>query len=364
MALVGNISGSNGQSRNAVTGSLVIADLSVNFPAIASDAVLFVSGNINGTSKTVIGGDLVSSGSILVKDSAGVTNITLAPVGNITGSNALLTGDLAVNGGDIATTSAVLNISAGANGLAFLNGTSPFVLVQSSSYNSMPGVVASANVGKIFAAAGKDLLIGPDNAKSVFITGSSVVVNADTNGFQVQKDGTELLRIVSGSGNNFLNINSGPNMLTANMFTSNIVNMSFGSATSTASFGGDLGISGRTGLAGVTERMSHFQGGNTFICNMINQSIFYVSSPSGGVTANFTNVPTTTNRIHTPTVILSQSGTPQIVSTVQIDGGATTILWSNGVTPTGTANKIEAFGFSLIRSGSVWTVLGQMSTYG
>ena len=345
MALVGNISGSNGQSRNAVTGSLVIANVNVNFPVIASDTILFVSGNINGTSKAVIGGDLFISGST-------------------TGSNMQLSGDLAVNGGDITTTGAVLNISAGANGLAFLNGTSPFVLAQSSSYNSMPGVVASANVGKIFAAAGKDLLIGPDNAKSVFITGSSVVVNADTNGFQVQKDGTELLRIVSGSGNNFLNINSGPNMLTANMFTSNIVNMSFGSATSTASFGGDLGVNGRTGLAGVSERMSHFQGGNTFICNMINQSIFYVSSPSGGVTANFTNVPTTTNRVYTPTVILSQSGTPQIVTTVQIDGGSSSISWANGVTPVGGANKQNVFGFSLIRSGSVWTVLGQMSTYG
>jgi hypothetical protein len=34
------------------------------------------------------------------------------------------------------------------------------------------------------------------------------------------------------------------------------------------------------------------------------------------------------------------------------------------VTPTGTARKQDVFGFSLIRSGSTWKVLGQMSTYG
>lgn len=364
MALVGNISGSNGQSRNAVTGSLVIADLSVNFPAIASDAVLFVSGNINGTSKTVIGGDLVSSGSILVKDSAGVANITLAPVGNITGSNALLTGDLAVNGGDIATTSAVLNISAGATGLAFLNGTSPFLLVQSSSYNSMPGVTASTNVGKLFAASGKDLLLGPGESKAVFITGSFVNVNAASDGFQIQRDGTELLRIISGSGNGLLSVVAGPNMLTASVLTTNVRTISFGSSTSTGSFGGDFAVSGRTGLGGVAEVMSHFQGGNTIICDMIGQSIFYLNSPSNDVTANFTNVPTGNNRVHTPTVILSQSSTPRIVSVVQVDGVNQTINWANNVTPAGNLGKQDVFGFSLIRSGSAWKVLGQMSTYG
>jgi uncharacterized protein YijF (DUF1287 family) len=93
-------------------------------------------------------------------------------------------------------------------------------------------------------------------------------------------------------------------------------------------------------------------------------SIFYANGPTGDVTANFTNVPTTNNRIITPTVILSQSATARIVSAVQIDTAAQTINWANGVTPTGTAGKQDVFGFSLIRSGSTWKVLGQMSTYG
>jgi len=141
---------------------------------------------------------------------------------------------------------------------------------------------------------------------------------------------------------------------------------SLSSATSTGSFSGDLGVAGRTTLGGVTERMSHTQGGSTLTCDMIGQSIFYLNKPAGNVTANFTNVPTTNNRIITPTVILSQSSpTAYIVSTVQVDGASQTpINWANGTTPTGTAGKQDVFGFSLIRSGSAWKVLGQMSTYG
>lgn len=140
--------------------------------------------------------------------------------------------------------------------------------------------------------------------------------------------------------------------------------LNFGSNISTGSFFGDLGVAGRIGIGGVTERLSHIQGGSTLVCDMIGQSIFYHNAPSGAVTANFTNVPTINNRVHTPTVILSQSATPRIVSTVQIDGVGQTINWANNVTPTGNANKQDVFGFSLIRSGSAWKVLGQMSTFG
>jgi hypothetical protein len=210
MALIGTISGSNGTSNTAVTGTLVIANTASSFPTITSDAVLFVSGSVGGTSKSVFGGDLVVSG-------------------NIDGKR----------------------------------------------------------------------------------------------GF------------------------------------------SLSSATSTGSFSGDLAVAGRTTLAGVTERMTHTQGGSTLTCDMTGSSIFYLNKPAGAVTANFTNVPTTNNRIHTPTVILSQSSPAYIVSTVQIDGvSQTPINWANGTTPTGNANKQDVFGFSLIRSGSAWKVLGQMSTYG
>jgi hypothetical protein len=64
MPLIGTISGSNGSSNTAISGTLVIANTSTEFPTIASDAVLFVSGTIGGASKAVVGGDLVVSGTV------------------------------------------------------------------------------------------------------------------------------------------------------------------------------------------------------------------------------------------------------------------------------------------------------------
>lgn len=183
MALVGTISGSNGTSNTAVTGTLVIANVNTGFPTITTDAVLFVSGNINGTGKTVVGGDL-------------------------------------------------------------------------------------------------------------FVTGNSI-----------------------------------------------------------------LGLT--------SERFSNFNStGGTLPFNLSSQSIFYVNNPTSDVTANFTNVPTTALRILKPTVILSQSSTPRIVSGVQIDGNSQTINWQGGITPTGVASKQNVFDFTLIRSGSAWKVLGNMFSFG
>ena len=129
--------------------------------------------------------------------------------------------------------------------------------------------------------------------------------------------------------------------------------------------GGDLVISGSTSLGTTVERILTSTGGTgTVSFDTTFNSIFYVNGPSGDITANFTNVPTANNRVLTPTVILSQSATARIVRAVQIDTVAQTINWANGTTPTGTAGKQDVFGFSLIRSGSAWKVLGQMSTYG
>lgn len=66
VALIGTISGSNGTSNTAVSGTLVIADRAgALFPVIPSDAVLFVSGAIGGGSRAVFGGDVFVSGSFV-----------------------------------------------------------------------------------------------------------------------------------------------------------------------------------------------------------------------------------------------------------------------------------------------------------
>ena len=93
-------------------------------------------------------------------------------------------------------------------------------------------------------------------------------------------------------------------------------------------------------------------------------SVFYHSSISNNFTANITNVPTTNDRAIGVTLVLAQGVTPYMSTALQIDGSAQTIKWVNNSTPTGTASKVDIVGFSLIRTGSAWTVLGQYSTYG
>jgi hypothetical protein len=93
-------------------------------------------------------------------------------------------------------------------------------------------------------------------------------------------------------------------------------------------------------------------------------AVFYHSSISANFTANFTNVPTTNDRTIVVSLILAQGVTARIPSAVQIAGSAQTIKWQDNTVPTGNASKVDIVSFSLIRTGSAWTVLGGLSTYG
>ena len=161
---------------------------------------------------------------------------------------------------------------------------------------------------------------------------------------------------------------------TVNLFNTTATTINFGAAARTLNIGGSLStgsvagsleVTGNSVFSTVIEPLlnSNNPGGVTTF-SLTNQSIFYVNGASSNITANFTNAQTTNNRIISTTVILSQSATARIVSAVQIDGVASTINWANNVTPTGNSGKQDIFGFSLIRSGSAWKTLGQMTTYG
>ena len=270
------------------------------------------------------------SGSNGIISSAGVISGSsdLQMGGNITGSNVILKGDLAVNGGDITTTAGTFNIS------------------------------STANITNLY---GSSLLLGATG--NVNLSGSATVVNAGSSGLSFQRDGSTYATLTGDATS--ISVGATPSRTTANFFVGNVTTLSVGSAITTSSFNGDAVIGGKTTLSTVIEKISAVASSTgTVSFDMTNQGIFYVNNPAGDITANFTNVPTSNNRIITPTIILSQSATPRMVSAVQIDTVAQTINWANGTTPSATANKQDVFGFSLIRSGSAWKVLGQLSTYG
>jgi len=133
----------------------------------------------------------------------------------------------------------------------------------------------------------------------------------------------------------------------------------------TLNIGSDLSISGLTTLTYTSEKLTtKTSATGTVTHDLSTGSIFYHSSISNNFTANITNVPTTNDRAIGVTLVLAQGVTPYMSTALQIDGSAQTIKWVNNITPTGTASKVDIVGFSLIRTGSAGTGLGQYSTYG
>ena len=88
--------------------------------------------------------------------------------------------------------------------------------------------------------------------------------------------------------------------------------------------------------------------------------VHYLTAPAGDITANFTNLNLTAEYATNLTVIINQGATPYEVTAVQIGGAAQTINWQGGSAPTGNANGIDSFSFTILNDGGSYVVLGQM----
>lgn len=127
----------------------------------------------------------------------------------------------------------------------------------------------------------------------------------------------------------------------------------------------NLALSGTTTLQQTTEVLNTKTGATGVVAHDYSTgAVFYHSSVAANFTANFTNVPTTNDRTISVVLILSQGGTAYLPTAVQIDGAAQTIEWQGASSPSGNANQTDLVSFTLIRTGSAWTVLGSLTTYG
>jgi len=306
----------------------------------------------------VNGGDITSTAGTF--NIAGLTNVT-----NLYGSNLLLGATSNVN---LSGSSIIAN--AGAGGLSFQRDGSTYATLTGDTTSVSIGTTPSRITANFFngnvttlnmAGAGTSINIGAGSGRtSIF---NDLVIG--TGNILVTNDATPITLISSGNILAKLDINNNgtghqfqvQDYLGTNQFTVG--------ENGAAEVSGSLLVSGTTNMGPVTERLINNNGSTGIVTfDLTLQGIFYVNAPAADITANFTTTPTTNLRVVTPTVILSQSSTARIVSGCQIDGAWQTINWANGTTPTGTAGKQDVFGFSLIRSGSAWKVLGQMSTYG
>jgi len=112
---------------------------------------------------------------------------------------------------------------------------------------------------------------------------------------------------------------------------------------------------------GVEEAFDTLTGSTgTVTHNCDNGHVFYHTGASGDITANFTNLGLTAEYGTNVTVIINQGATPYEVTAVQIGGVVQTINWQGGSAPTGNANGIDSFSFTILNDGGTYVVLGQM----
>jgi hypothetical protein len=439
MALIGTISGSNGTTTSAVTGSLIISDSPPGgFPALPSGVRLFVNGEISGSSDLRVTGNITGSNMLLtsgfivtgsgiiesntstsalrvtqqgsgnaitVEDSAnpdaspfvvaadGKVGVgTTSPSANlfVSGTDPLIPA-LVVKGHDVTVNTLSVTSSAGAStaigfvnidqgnysnkyGLTITNigaGTAGLKLAANTTggsfaidnMNTTPQITMTHknlwfnSVSTAFDTSQITYKFIENNKGATYPNQKTFLISGNTNGpktgsyFEVEKSGSagpiKILELQGDTTNNALFV-SGSILTSGSIFVS-----------------GNLEITGSTNVGLVVENLINSVGSTgTVAFDTSKQGIFYVNGPTGTITANFTNVPTTNLKVITPTVILSQSSPAYSITAVQIDGVAQTLNWANSTTPTATANKQDVFGFSLIRSGSAWKVLGQLSTYG
>jgi len=92
--------------------------------------------------------------------------------------------------------------------------------------------------------------------------------------------------------------------------------------------------------------------------------LFYVTNATGDITTNLTNFGLTAEYGTNVTIIIDQGNTPYEVTAVQIGGAAQTIVWQGNSAPTGTANGVDSFSFTILNDGGTYVVLGQMVAFG
>ena len=155
-----------------------------------------------------------------------------------------------------------------------------------------------------------------------------------------------------------------PTLAVTSIGVGSLNNITIGGSTAAAGTFTDLTATGWTTLTEVTEVLNTKTGATGVVVHdLTTGAIFHHSSVSANFTANFTNVPTTTNRVITVSLIIVQGATGRYPSAVQIDGVAQTINWAGNVTPTPSVSRTDVVSFTLIRTGSSWSVLGSLGGY-
>lgn len=110
---------------------------------------------------------------------------------------------------------------------------------------------------------------------------------------------------------------------------------------------------------------------NIFV-NMLDNAITYLTANStANSTINFRgnttvtlNTMMSTNQTLTAAVLVTNNATAYRIANVQVDGTSVTPKWSGGTAPTASANSVDTYSFTIIKTGSAaFTVLGSKTQF-
>jgi hypothetical protein len=90
---------------------------------------------------------------------------------------------------------------------------------------------------------------------------------------------------------------------------------------------------------------------------------FYHTGISGNFTPNFTNLGLTSGYITEVKLFLLQGATARSITSMQIAGSAKTINWYNAINPTFTSNALDIVTFTILLTGTTYTVFGKVERY-
>jgi len=130
--------------------------------------------------------------------------------------------------------------------------------------------------------------------------------------------------------------------------------------------GTSISLGGHTRIeAGVEESYNALTGQSGVVAHDCSDGyMFYHTSTAGDITANFTNLSLASGHATNLTIVIDQGNTAHEITAVQIGGAAQTIVWQNNNAPTGTANGVDSFSFTILNDGGSYVVLGQMVSFG
>ena len=272
------------------------------------------------------------------------------------GSKSVAIGDAAGN-----ATQGAGAIAVGSEAGGIVQGASSVALGKSAGYDNQGdnAVAVGYGAGQTNQAA-NSIVINASGIALQNTTASSLVIKPIRNAV-----GTTMLMYdaTSGEVTHSGNVTLGGDL---DVGGNSIVSASNGAINIAPDGSGTIDLSGQVKFAeGMIEKFATTNGatGVTALdCSTGN--VHYLTAPAGDITANFTNLNLTAEYATNVTVVIDQGGTEREITAVQIGGVAQTIVWQGNSAPTGTANGVDSFSFTILNDGGTYVVLGQMVAFG